>query len=230
MLWSNSPYVDWRICIFAEQDGSASLFDGMPNGLTSAKAALYRGNGLKNTSKIGTYFTEATCPGVLMSYSELLFIKAEAGVKGFIPSTNADDSAAYVEAIHANYNHYGQALVDIEEASFAMGFADADAAAQDFIDNEAHQWNPAKAMKLIADEKWVTLFDQGVEAWAEWRRLDMPVLIPAEDGVLNSKMPVRVYYGSDEGARNKKNWEAAKTAQGLSGDADLLTRVWWDTK
>jgi hypothetical protein len=233
LMWTNSPYVDWRICIFAEYSGN-NTFEGIPNGLTSAKALAYNGNGLKYTSKIGKYFTDvingATAPGVLMSYSELLFIKAEAGVKGFIPSTDADDSAAYIEAIHANYNHYGQALVDAEEAKFGLGATDASQLAQDFIDNENHGWNAANAMDLIAEEKWVTLFDQGVEAWAEWRRLDFPALVPAEDGALNGEMPVRVYYPSDEAARNQTNWKAAKTAQSLSGDADMLTRVWWDTK
>jgi hypothetical protein len=82
-------------------------------------------------------------------------------------------------------------------------------------------------MRLIAEEKWVTLFDQGLEAFAEWRRLDFPVLVPAEDGVI-SEIPKRVYYPSDESARNGQNLDAAKSAQGISTDSDLLTKVWWD--
>jgi hypothetical protein len=233
-MWTNSPYVDWRICIFAELDGN-NTFEGMPNGLYSNDALAWNGNGLKYTNKIGSYFSAATCPGVLMSYSELLFIKAEAGVRGFIPSTDADDSTAYSDAIHANYNHYGQALMDaiyaVDDATGWFGLPPGltpDIMAQDFIDNEAHQWDPANAMQLIGEEKWATLFDQGVEAWAEWRRLDIPVLTPAVNGALNGEMPVRVYYPSDEAARNKTNWTSAKTAQGLTGDSDLLTKVWWD--
>ena len=236
MMWTNISGADWRICIFTQLDGNNN-FEGMPNGLTSAKALAYNGNGLKYTNKIGTYFSEATAPGVLMSYSELLFIKAEAGVKGFIPSTDADDSTAYVQAIHANYEHYGQALVDaiyqVDDNSNLIGGLPPGLTvsdfAQDFTDNEAtHVWDASKAMQLIGEEKWMTLFDQGVEAWAEWRRLDFPVLTPAEDGDLNGKMPIRVYYPSDEAARNQKNWAAAKTAQGLNGDNDMLTKVWWD--
>ena len=31
----------------------------------------------------------------------------------------------------------------------------------------------------IAYKKWVALYLNGPEAWAEWRRLDMPVLTPS---------------------------------------------------
>jgi hypothetical protein len=74
----------------------------------------------------------------------------------------------------------------------------------------------------------VTLFDQGLEAFSEWRRLDFPVLTAAEDGVLSGEIPKRVYYPSDESARNETNWKAAKSAQGITSDSDLLTKVWWD--
>ena len=28
----------------------------------------------------------------------------------------------------------------------------------------------------IGTQKWLALFDRGVEGWAEWRRLDFPIL------------------------------------------------------
>jgi hypothetical protein len=223
-MWTQSSYVDWRICIFAQLSGNGD-FEGIPNGLTSAKAAAYNGGGLK-MSKIGTYFSSATAPGVLMSYSELLFCYAEAAFKGWIPGGATAAGTFYEDAIHANYNHYGQALSDLVNDYFGLS-ATPDELADDFIQNEDHQWDPTEGMRLIAEEKWVTLFDQGLEAFAEWRRLDFPVLVPAEDGVI-SEIPKRVYYPSDESARNGQNLDAAKSAQGISTDSDLLTKVWWD--
>ncbi|MDB5131701.1 MAG: hypothetical protein JWR02_1450, partial [Mucilaginibacter sp.] len=42
--------------------------------------------------------------------------------------------------------------------------------------------------------KWIALFGQGLEAFAEWRRLDYPQLQPAVAGTLNGKLPVRFIY------------------------------------
>ncbi|HLF34080.1 MAG TPA: SusD/RagB family nutrient-binding outer membrane lipoprotein [Cyclobacteriaceae bacterium] len=223
-MWTQSSYVDWRICVFADLSANGD-FEGIPNGLTSAEAADYNGGGLK-MSKIGSYFSQATTPGVLMSYSEVLFCYAEAAFKGWIPGGATAAGTYYEQAIHANYNHYGQDLVDIVDAYFSMGMT-ADELADDFLVNEDHAWNDAEGIRLIGEEKWITLFDQGLEAWAEWRRLDYPVLVPGPSAVL-SEVPKRVYYPSDESARNGTNWAAAKSAQGITSDSDLLTKVWWD--
>jgi hypothetical protein len=235
LMWGNSSYLDWRITVFTNFS-QLDDFVGLPNGLTSADAAAYKGGGLANTSKIGDYFTAATCPGVLMSYSEVLFDYAEAAFKGWIPGGATAAGNYYHDAIVANYEHYGDVLVtnsyevnDYYGIGLPAGMTAADFA-EDFLNNEDHQWNAANGMQLIGVEKWVTLFDQGLEALAEWRRLDYPVLTPAVAGVLNGKMPMRVYYPSDEASRNAANLNAAKTAQGITTDTDLLTKVWWDTK
>jgi hypothetical protein len=240
MLWGNSSWLDWRIALYANRDDKDE-WEGLPNGLSSTNAAAYNGNGLANTSKVGDYFTAATCPGVLMGYSEVLFIMAEAAHKGYIAGGDAQAGIYYDNAIHASYNHYGQALLDAcTEATqylndtYGLGLDHTgwtlDDYAQDFLDNEDHAWDPSNAMKLIGEEKWVALYDQGLEAFAEWRRLDYPVLTPAAEGVLSGKMPMRVYYPSDESSRNNTNLSAAKSAQKITTDTDLLTKVWWDMK
>ena len=67
---------------------------GLPNGMTSTDAANYQGNGLTKTSKIGTYFSAATAPGVLMTYAEVQFILAESVNRGFLTGS-ITDSAYY---------------------------------------------------------------------------------------------------------------------------------------
>jgi hypothetical protein len=224
LMWAKTTYVDWRICIYAQLDGNDD-FEGLPNGLTSSKAALYNGNGLKYTSKIGTYFSAATAPGILMTYAELQFILAEAAHKGFIAGGDADAEQYYIGGIWASYDQYGQDLLDLQESYFGMGIPDVDSLAEDFYVNDVWQWDAANAMECIGTQKWVALFGQGLEAYAEWRRIGFPVLTPAEDGVLQGQMPVRVTYPTDEDMQNKVNKDAAVATQG----ADLLTtRVWWD--
>jgi hypothetical protein len=225
LLWAKTNYVDWRVCIYAELDGNGD-FEGLPNGLASSKAALYNGNGLKYTSKLGAYFTAATAPGVLMTYAETQFILAEAAHKGYISGGDAAAEAYYLGGIYGSYEQFGQPLLDLEEEYFGMGITDIDTLANDFYVNDVWQWDPTRAMECIGTQKWVALFSQGLEAWFEWRRIGYPVLVAAEDGVLDGKIPVRVTYPSDEDARNKANKDAAIANQ---GGVDLLTNpVWWD--
>jgi hypothetical protein len=69
------------------------------------------------------------------------------------------------------------------------------------------------------------LFGQGLEAFAEWRRLDYPQLAPAVAGVLDGKIPVRFIYPGTEQSLNGQNYKAAVASQG----ADLLTtKLWFD--
>ena len=90
---------------------------------------------------------------------------------------------------------------------------------------------PAATMDNIAYEKWVALYLQGYEAWAEWRRLDAPALTPAKDILNGTAIPVRHGYGARTASANKANHDAAVAAMGKSpGDFLQDVRVWWDTK
>jgi hypothetical protein len=81
-------------------------------------------------------------------------------------------------------------------------------------------------MELIGKQKWAAMYDQGLQAFIEWRRIGYPVLIPAAEGMNDGKVPVRFPYPTDEYARNPSNVAAALEL--LGGPDDLNTRVWWD--
>jgi hypothetical protein len=225
MMWTNSPNLDYRICIYAERIGNS--FEGMPNGLTSSKALAYKGNGIKNTCKVGSYFTQATAPGMLMSYAELQFVLAEAAFKGYIPGGNAKAEEYYYAGIYGSYAQFGDDLIaKVPAAWLPMADANSDSLAADYIAKDIYAWDASKGLELIATQKWAASFDQGLQSWIEWRRTGFPVLTPAEDGTNNGKIPVRFPYPTDEAARNP-------TALGegvnlLGGPDDLNTRVWWD--
>ncbi|WP_432708309.1 SusD/RagB family nutrient-binding outer membrane lipoprotein [Pedobacter sp.] len=79
----------------------------------------------------------------------------------------------------------------------------------------------------LVNKKWIALFGQGLEAFAEWRRLDYPELHPAVAGALNGNMPVRFIYPGTEQSLNPENYKAAVANQG----PDLLTtQLWFDVK
>ena len=237
MLYVDPASPDYRVSLYAELSDGTGDYVGMPNGLTSAKAAAFNGNGLANTSKIGAFYSAATAPGMLMSYSELQFCLAEAAHRGIIPGGNTVAETYYNQGIRSSYYQneaaIREALEDIWYDTFvSWGWDESDILAyayDDFMEWGGWEFDPAKAMEQIATQKYVALFDQGLQAWFEWRRTDFPVLTPAEDGTNSGKIPVRVYYPSDEASRNPSNLRVAQERQGTTA-SDLNTRVWWDVK
>ncbi|NTV83268.1 MAG: SusD/RagB family nutrient-binding outer membrane lipoprotein [Bacteroidales bacterium] len=236
-MWTLSPYVDWRICLYAEPSDN-NTFEGIPNGLTSSQAASYNGNGIKNTSKVGVYFTAYPSspdnpmpPGMLMSFAELKFILAEAAHKTYIDGGDEAAGVYYIEGIVGSYNQFGDALVEAvaHTAGIHGGVPDtwdADSLALDFIANETFGWDAGAAMELIGKQKWAAMYDQGLQSFIEWRRIGYPVLTPAAEGMNDGKIPVRFPYPTDEYARNPSNVNAGTAL--LGGPDDLNTRVWWD--
>jgi len=143
-------------------------------------------------------------PSWIMTYSEVLFIKAEAAQRGWIPGPV---EPYYNAAITASMEQWGVDAADI--AAYLT----------------AHPYQAgAQGLKQIAYEKWVSLFNLETEAYSEWRRLDYPVLTPGPDAVTNT-VPTRMPYPDIENSLNAANLAAARSAQ---GNTDVTGKVWWD--
>ena len=227
IMWTNNPWVDYRVALYATPTSAGGDYVGLPNGMTSTDAANYLGNGLTKTCKIGAYFSAATAPGVLMTYAEIQFILAEAVERGFLTGAPKTSEEFYAEGVTGSYYQYGDALVEASKAD--LGVADSwtiDSLAIDYLSRYA-AWDPSNGLEQIRTEKWLALFGQGLEAKFEWNRTNTPLLVPAIAGKNEGKIPVRAYYPSDEYGRNPTNVAAAVARQGKD---DLNTRVWWDTE
>ena len=74
-------------------------------------------------------------------------------------------------------------------------------------------------------QKWIALWMNGPEVFANWRRVDSPTLVPGPD-MLISRIPIRFSYPDSEQTLNNANLNAAISRQG--GGLDLVTPVWWD--
>jgi hypothetical protein len=145
---------------------------------------------------------------VIFNYAELLFIKAEAAQRGLLSGDAAD---LYRQAVTASLKQYGVA----------------DAAITTYLAQPAVAYDAANYRKAIGEQKWLALFGEGLEGFAEWRRLDYPVLAPAYRGVLSGKIPLRLTYPSSEQALNGVNYKAAVAHQGAD---QLTTRLWFDVR
>ncbi|QNN44740.1 SusD/RagB family nutrient-binding outer membrane lipoprotein [Pedobacter roseus] len=196
---------DPRLPVYASKTENVTpqVYVGIPNGSTNSEASAI---GLANSSKPGAYFLDAKAPAVIFSYAELLFDRAEAAARGFT-TENAEN--LYKQAITASFNQYGISGTAVD----------------DYINQVAVQYNASNYKKSIGEQKWIALFGQGLEAWAEQRRLDYPQLTASVNTVLNGKIPVRFIYPGTEQSLNGQNYKNAVSSQG----ADLLTtKLWFD--
>ncbi|GGH06602.1 SusD/RagB family nutrient-binding outer membrane lipoprotein [Pedobacter zeae] len=196
---------DPRLPVYASRtENPPQGYVGIPNGSTNSEASAI---GLANSSKPGAYFLDPKAPAVILSYAEVLFDRAEAAARGFT-TENAED--LYKQAITASLQQYG--INGNDQITGYLGRADV-------------QYDPANYKKSIGQQKWIALFGQGLEAWAEQRRLDYPQLTASVNTVLNGKIPVRFIYPGTEQSLNGQNYKNAVSSQG----ADLLTtKLWFD--
>ena len=98
-------------------------------------------------------------------------------------------------------------------------------------------WNEAGSeeakLEKIATQKWLALFPNGCEAWAEYRRLHYPVILPPannfSNGVVNTEQGMRrVPYPVSEQKDNEEGYNSG--VQALGGNDNAGTRLWWDQK
>jgi hypothetical protein len=196
---------DPRLPVYASKtkDATPSTYVGIPNGLLVGDASNL---GFTKTSKPGAYFIAPGAPAVIINYAEVLFDRAEAAARGF---TTENAASLYKLAIQASLKQYG--------------ISDADAATYTAL--PAVQYDALNFRKSIGEQKWIALFGQGLEAFAEWRRLDYPQLQPAVAGTLGGKLPLRFIYPGTEQSLNGTSYKAAVANQG----ADVLTtKLWFD--
>ncbi|MDR3338950.1 MAG: SusD/RagB family nutrient-binding outer membrane lipoprotein [Candidatus Symbiothrix sp.] len=197
---------DPRLPVYAAlpEDPTVTTYEGGANGLSNSDASS---QGFDKLSRPGAYFLNATAPAVIYTYAEVLFNLAEAAQRGYI---SGSAETYYRQAITASLNQFGITnTTDI-----------ADYLAQSSVTYDAANWKQS-----IGEQKWIAFFGQGLDAFAEWRRLDYPVLTAGNASLLNGKIPLRVFYPGTEQSLNGTNRAAAVARQG----EDLLTtKLWFD--
>ena len=199
---------DPRLPVFAQLNNDTivanQIYEGLPNGLNDGA-----GPALLYISRIGAYWRETpAAPLALLTYSEVLFLEAEAAERGWI---TGNATQLYADAIRASMEQYGIATTAIDaylaqpRVVYATG---------------------AAGLTQIAYQKWVSLFLQGMEGWTEVRRTGVPALVPGPNAVL-TKIPERLPYSDNEAVLNKANLDAAVAAQHFSSSTDLTTPLWF---
>jgi hypothetical protein len=148
-----------------------------------------------------------TFPGIVMSYWEVQFLLADAAQRGY----NVGGTAAefYNEGITASILYWGGTAA---EATAYLSNPDV-----------AFATATGTPLQRIAFQKWISLYDQGFEAWSTYRLYDYP---PMPAAVLTGMdTPTRYTYPVTEYSLNEQNVNAARSS--IGSDA-LTTKVFWD--
>lgn len=170
--------------------------------------------------KLANNFLRSDNPGILMTYAEVCFLRAEAAVLGWTTDNSKD---CYENGIRAAMNiladYYGCSV--ITDAEYAAYIAEAAVAFGSVPDQQKSQINT---------QAWILHFHNPAEAWANVRRADYPKLQapntknPLIDG---ADIPVRLCYPIKEETYSKDAYQEAKDRV---GDYSWHARLWWDVK
>ncbi|ODS84379.1 MAG: hypothetical protein ABS46_03720 [Cytophagaceae bacterium SCN 52-12] len=164
--------------------------------------------------QMATYLYYMDAPALIVTYSEIALLLAEAKVRGWnMGSTTAEEY--YQAGIRAS----------IDQLSL---FRDAPAfeGVDEFV--ESKTLTPGDELKEINTELYISLFLNPQENFANWRRSGYPELEPA--GPPGRPIPRRLQYPLNEIEQNNGNVEeATKLISGVEpGKDSYLNRVWWD--
>jgi len=204
MSW-NDPRLPVFAQLNADTDTAAITYQGFPNGLNDGE-----GTDLLFISRIGAFWREIpNAPMDLLTYSEVLFLEAEAAERGWIAGSAA---TFYNDAIRASFNQYSITDTTVINAYLAQPRV---------------AYTPgATGLAQIAYQKWASMFMQGAESWTEVRRTGVPGIIPGCRALMRH-IPERLPYDDNEAVLNAANLATAVSAQGFSAGNDISKPLWF---
>ena len=166
-------------------------------------------------SRIGTMYRDDVAGYTWFTrYAETQFTIAEAMLRG---DQDAIAEAAYMEGIKASFDETGMP----------------DSCYTKYVEQDAVAWTGSiddKLMKIYT-QKWISLFKEGQEVWAEQRRTDFPEMPSASGSVYgpenHNRGPFRYPYPVSE-----QNLNGANITPEMSGIVDDFwgKQMFWDTR
>jgi hypothetical protein len=149
----------------------------------------------------------SSLPYVVLDYSEMEFLRAEAVARGF--NVGGTVESHYDEGIRQSIKYWGGA-----DSSVTRYLADP---------SVAYATATGTDLQKIALQKWISLYNHPYDEWVDIRRLDYPVL-PAPVAAI-SGFPNRLYYPQSEQTVNGTNYTQAASAIGTD---KVETKLFWD--
>ncbi len=230
-------YADPRRAVYftTADDGN---YHGVRQGIITTTWTPYTGSAISNLR-----MDMSTTQIVWMTAAESYFLRAEGALRGWNMGGTAD--YFYNEGIANSFLENG--LSASLAATYAANNSSMPAA---FIDNSGQSgndapspssiviaWNPGDPfetnLERIITQKWIAMYPDGPEGWAEFRRTGYPRLIPVvsnrSNGTINTNVQIRrIPFPQSE---YNNNSAGVNSGVGMLGGADGGgTKLWWDKK
>lgn len=195
-------------------------------------------------SATGDYFSGTDGKMKLFTAAETWFLKAEAALRGYAGA--GDIQTNYTTGVQQSFGEWGKS------ANVAAYLADTTSTEAPYVDpkNAANNiplgdpqlstitiaWNNSdtneRKLERIITQKWLSLYPNGPEAWAEQRRTGYPVLFKIRKndsgGAISTEAMIRRIPFTIDTKTSLYNYQQA--VQTLNGPDTGGTRLWWDKK
>jgi len=206
---------DPRLTIYAQSFDDISPIMGLPNGYDPTTILDTPGG-----DDLAVYawwnktiITPLDAPRILMTYSEMCLLQAEAVLRGWI---SGDATEWYNKGVGAGMQQWNvYSGIDVPS----------DTDIDDYLTN-----NPFDGTyEMIGDQYWLTTYMNFYECFANLRRTGFPNLVPVNysGNETGGTIPRRLEYSENEQQLNTENYNAAIVRQGPD---TYTTRIWWDVE
>ncbi|MCG2613333.1 SusD/RagB family nutrient-binding outer membrane lipoprotein [Terrimonas sp. NA20] len=212
-------------------------FHGVRQGIVTTNWTPYSGPAISNLN-----INNSTSQIVWMTAAESFFLRAEGALRGWAMGGTAEQF--YNQGITASFTENGVA------GSAPAYLANTTSVPVAFADNSGQSGNNAPApstvtiawdaaasfetnLERIITQKWLAMFPDGPEGWAEFRRTGYPKLFPVvsnnSNGTINTATQIRrITYPQSEYNNNRPGVQSGLTA--LGGPDGGGVKLWWDKK
>ncbi len=234
-------YEDPRLSIYFQPNITTGEYTSLRNGLTAQELGLHR-NASYNNSNIGVYWAvvnssktftpNLTAPLHVMCAAEAYFLRAEGALNGW--NMGDDAKTLYEDGIRLSMEQWGvdEDKIDSYINSSNLPIAPGDSKDSPAVSEIPIKWADSDVIRRqqIGTQKWLAIFPNGMEAWAEYRRTGYPQMYPVVQSD-NPDLPTgdfikRMPYPLTEATNNAS--ELAKGITLLGGKDNIATRLWWD--
>ena len=242
-------YLDPRISFYAApanepdpSDDPAGIpfpYEGMRNGQSKADKQGIAFNDI--ASDMADPYTENGAPGpdwYIMRAAESFFLRAEGALEGW----NMGGGTAqqfYEQGIVTSHGQYGLDGNNLSGESYVTSantpasFNGSDPAPSEIPVAYDAAGDKERQLEQIITQKWIALYPDSREAWAEKRRTGYPTfyarLNTDNPNIAVDAVPRRVTYVDNEFTTNTTAVEEAISTK-LGGPDNGATRLWWDKK
>lgn len=235
-------YNDPRLGVYFQPAKASGEFASLRNGQPNVDLNQDQ-NQPRNLSQIGTSWVSPTPtswtehperPQDIMRCAEVAFLRAEGALNGWNMGGSAE--MWYNQGITLSLEEHGVPPAEIEGYLQSEGVP---AAPEDFNNSEPVsdipvRWSPDMETQRaqIGTQKWLAIYPDGFEAWAEIRRTGYPILYPvvqSDNPDLPAGTPIkRIPYPEIERQTNAEALEGGRAL--LGGPDNAATRLWWDVR